>query len=269
MKTKTLFIGGGNMAEALLKGMLSSGILTADSTWVTDIRGDRLQELADTYGVQTSTDNLQAIEHASRIWLCVKPQQMDEVLAPLSGKVADALVISIAAGVPCSWIEAALGGEVRVVRVMPNTPALVGEGMAGVAAGAHAGDAEVQAVLQALTCVGKAVQVQEEDLHAVTALSGSGPAYVFYLIEQLQQAAEELGLTPDTARELAVQTVKGAAALIEQSGDAAATLRERVTSKGGTTAAALETFAEHGVGDGLKAGVNAAARRSRELAEGK
>lgn len=266
MSKKTVFIGGGNMAEALLKGMLASGILHPETTWVTDVRQERLKELAATYGVHTSTDNPAAIADAGHIWLCVKPQQMEEVLAPLTGVAPQALYISIAAGVPCSKLEAWLGAGTRVVRVMPNTPALVGEGMAGVAPGTHAAPEEVQAVVESLECVGRAVEVTEEDLHAVTALSGSGPAYVFYLLEHLHQAGVELGLSTETATALALQTVKGAALLMEQTGESAATLRERVTSKGGTTAAALQTFGQKKVGEGVQAGVRAAAARSRELA---
>jgi pyrroline-5-carboxylate reductase len=266
MKPKTVFIGGGNMAEALLKGMLSSGELPADHTTVTDIREDRLAELRETYGVDTTTHTADAVASADRIWICVKPQQMEDVLAPLAGRADQALYISIAAGVPSAKIERLLGGSVRVVRVMPNTPALVGEGMAGVAGGAHATREDIQSVIRDLTCVGSAVESTEEDLHAVTAISGSGPAYVFYLIEHLKAAGEELGLAPDTAKELALQTVKGAALLMEQTGEEASVLRERVTSKGGTTAAALASFDASGVGAGLQAGAKAAAARSRELA---
>jgi pyrroline-5-carboxylate reductase len=266
MNTKTVFIGGGNMAEALLKGMLSAGKLSADTTWVTDIREERLKDLSDAYGVHTSNRNAEAVNGAAQIWLCVKPQQFEEVLTPLAGQTDGALVVSIAAGVTCSTIERLLGGSPRVVRVMPNTPALVGEGMAGVAAGHSATVEDMDYVVQALSCVGKAMKVSEEDLHAVTAVSGSGPAYVFYLIEQLQQAGEDLGLSAEAATSLALQTVKGAAHLMEQTGESAGVLRERVTSKGGTTAAGLQAFEDLGVGSGLQAGVNAAARRSRELA---
>ena len=266
MSTKTVFLGGGNMAEALLKGMLSAEKLSPESTWVTDIREERLSELHTTYGVHTTTRNDEAILEAEQVWLCVKPQQFEELLSPLAGKLDGALVVSIAAGVTCATIESLLGESTRVVRVMPNTPALVGQGMAGVAAGSMASGADVDEIVGALECVGQAVKVSEQDLHAVTAISGSGPAYVFYLIEHLQQAGEELGLESDTARALALQTVKGASHLMEQTGEPAGLLRERVTSKGGTTAAALQTFGDKGVGEGIQAGAAAAAQRSRELA---
>lgn len=267
MNTKTVFIGGGNMAEALLQGMLQSGEVDAASTVVTDVREDRLTELARTFGVSTTTDNSSAVEGASIIWLCVKPQQMQTVLAPLKQCATNALFVSIAAGIPTSRIEEWLGGQTRVVRVMPNTPALVQFGAAGISAGSHATPDDIQQVERAMRCVGKTVVLPESDLHAVTALSGSGPAYVFYLIEAMLSAGQELGLDPEQARSLAVQTIIGAGKLMESSPDTAAELRSRVTSKGGTTAAAITAFDQAGVADGLKHGVLAAAARSRELAD--
>lgn len=266
MSEKTVFIGGGNMAEALLSGMLSAGVVQADQVVVTDIREERLAELKQSYGVGVSTDNLQAVADARTVWLCVKPQQMEEVLTPLKGAAARACWVSIAAGVTTSSLENYLGGGLRTVRVMPNTPALVKCGAAGIAPGRLADEADVAAVKQALECVGMAVVVEESDLHAVTALSGSGPAYVFYLIESMLRAGEELNLDPDSARELVLQTVIGAGKLMRETGLSAEELRKRVTSKGGTTAAALETFEQAGVGEGLSFGVKAAAARSRELA---
>ncbi|MEX2606974.1 MAG: pyrroline-5-carboxylate reductase [Kiritimatiellia bacterium] len=266
MKSKTVFIGGGNMAEALLQGMLHSDEVEAATTVVTDVRYERLKELAAQFGVHTSTDNSQAVEGASTVWLCVKPQQMEAVLTPLKGLAPNALFVSIAAGIPTSRLEDWLGAETRVVRVMPNTPALVKSGAAGISAGSHAGSADIEQVERAMRCVGKTAVLPESDLHAVTALSGSGPAYVFYLIEAMLTAGEELNLPPEQARELAVQTVIGAGKLMEGSTDTAAELRARVTSKGGTTAAAIAAFDQAGVSAGLKQGILAAAARSRELA---
>lgn len=266
MSDKTVFIGGGNMAEALLSGMLSAGVVQAGNVVVTDIRTERLEELRDKYGVGISTDNVSAVAGAGEIWLCVKPQQMAEVLSPLQGLAADARWVSIAAGVTTATLEGLLGGGVKVVRVMPNTPALVKCGVAGIAAGSLAGDADLQAVKTALESVGKAVLLAESDLHAVTALSGSGPAYVFFLIESMLAAGESLGLDAGQTRELVLQTVIGAGRLMEETGLDAAELRQRVTSKGGTTFAAIETFEKMGVGTGITAGTLAAAARSRELA---
>ncbi|MDF3129072.1 pyrroline-5-carboxylate reductase [Kiritimatiellaeota bacterium B1221] len=266
MSNKTVFIGGGNMAEALLSGMLSAGVVRADAVVVTDIREERLAELREKYGIQTSVDNVEAVAGADEIWLCVKPQQMQDVLGLLKGLADNARWVSIAAGVTALTLESALGGNVRVVRVMPNTPALVKCGVAGVAAGSRAEDEDVQAVKTALECVGKAVVVAESDLHAVTALSGSGPAYVFYLIESMLAAGEEMGMDPEISRELVLQTVIGAGRLMEETGLAADELRKRVTSKGGTTFAATECFDAREVHAGIKAGTLAAAARSKVLA---
>ncbi|MGA0333180.1 MAG: pyrroline-5-carboxylate reductase [Kiritimatiellia bacterium] len=266
MSQKTVFIGGGNMAEALLSGMLSAGVVQAADVVVTDLREDRLAELAAKFSVQTSVNNVSAVDGASEIWLCVKPQQMAEVLTPLRGLAEQARWVSIAAGISTATLEGYLGGRARVVRVMPNTPALVKCGIAGISGGSSAEAADLQAVKTALESVGKAVLLPEQDLHAVTALSGSGPAYVFYLIESMLAAGEQLGLEPGVARELVLQTVLGAGKLMHETGLEASELRQRVTSKGGTTFAATETFNEKGVKEGLIAGTLAAAARSRALA---
>lgn len=263
---KMTFVGGGNMAEALLSGMLEAGEVTADGVTVTDIREERLAELRERFGVHTSADNATAVADANMVWLCVKPQQMEAVVGPLAGQAPGALFVSIAAGVATGTIEQLLGEGTRVARVMPNTPALVGEGAAGIAGGRLATREDVERVRTLMSCVGKAVVGAEVDLHAVTALSGSGPAYVFYLVEAMLRGAVAEGLDGDQARDLAVQTVIGAGRLLEETGLSASELRRRVTSKGGTTAAALAVFETEGVGEGLTQGVRAAAARSRELA---
>lgn len=254
------------MAEALLSGMISAEVVKASDVLVTDLRSERLAELKDAYGINTSLNNVEAVADAKEIWLCVKPQQMADLLSPLKGMAESARWVSIAAGVTVSTIEALLGGAVRVVRVMPNTPALVKCGVAGIAPGSHATDEDLNAVKLALESVGKAILVEESDLHAVTALSGSGPAYVFYLIEAMLIAAETLGVDPEKARELVLQTVIGAGKLMEETGLDASELRKRVTSKGGTTFAAMESFEKSGVGSGITNGALAAAARSKELA---
>lgn len=269
MKHKMVFLGGGNMAEALVQGILAAGELAPADVVVTDVRPERLAELEGRFGVHTSLDNAQALQGAEEVWLCVKPQQMTELLTPLAGIAPEALYISIAAGVPTARIETALGGVARVVRVMPNTPALVGAGAAGVAGGSFATGKDVERVCALMRCVGTADVVSEDGLHAVTALSGSGPAYVFYLVEAMLRAGATLGVEPRQARDLVVQTLLGAGKLLQASPDASPeTLRLRVTSKGGTTAAAIAAFEDAGVGAGIETGVHAAANRSRELAAG-
>lgn len=263
---QTVFLGAGNMAEALVSGILASGLRDPAQVTMTDLRPERLEEMRNRFGVRVLEDNAAAVRDAGEIFLCVKPQQMDGVLAPLRDAAPGALWISIAAGVPCARIENALGGSPRVVRVMPNTPALVRAGAAGVAGGTHASPEDLDTTRVLLECVGVCVEVEEHELHAVTALSGSGPAYAFLLVESMLRGAEELGLDPAKAKTLAVQTLLGSARLLEESGASPAVLRERVTSKGGTTAAALATFDRAGVPEGIVQGVLDAAARSRELA---
>lgn len=267
MQTSLVFVGAGNMAEALVQGILAAGLWEPEAVCLTDVREDRLEELRARFGVRTTTDNAEAVAGAAVVFLCVKPQQIPEVLPPLAGLNAGALWVSIAAGVTTGTLEGLLGAGARVVRVMPNTPALVQAGAAGYCGGANAREEDLTLVAKCLDSVGVSFAVSEEALHAVTALSGSGPAYVFYLVEAMLRGGEALGMPADVARTLVVQTVKGAAALLEDQAEVpAAELRARVTSKGGTTAAAVAAFDAAGVGEGITAGVLAAAARSRELA---
>jgi pyrroline-5-carboxylate reductase len=269
MNKKIVFVGAGNMAEALVKGLLEKGLATPGDITVTDISQDRLDWFAAQYGTRTLCDNAEAVRGANVVFLAIKPQQFDPVLADLKTAVAsaDALVVSIAAGITCERIEAALGGA-RVVRVMPNTPALVSCGAAGICGGSSATAQDLALVGSVFNAIGTAVQVEEEMMDAVTALSGSGPAYVFYLIEAMQQTGEELGLDAQMARDLAVQTVRGAAELCAVSGEPAGVLRERVTSKGGTTQAALAVLNKREVAGAVHEAMRAARDRSRELAAG-
>lgn len=263
---KFVSIGAGNMAEALLRGALKEGVLLPENVCMTDIRKGRLSELASDLGVATGPDNRQAVAGVDYILLAVKPQVLDDAVQEFADAVpASALVISIAAGVTCAQIEAHFSAGQRVVRVMPNTPSLVGEGAAAVAAGSNATVEDLDATERIMAAVGLVVRVQESDLDAVTAVSGSGPAYVFAMIESLMEASERVGLPPDLARPLIAQTLLGAVALWVQGDDDAGVLRERVTSKGGTTEAALAQLAKHGVHDAWLDAVDAAYRRSREL----
>ncbi len=198
--------------------------------------------------------------------LAVKPQQMRNAVAPLVGKLGDAVVVSIAAGLGMAALSRWLGGHRRIVRSMPNTPALIGAGITGLCALPEVDAAGRAAAERVLRAVGSTVWIDDEErMDAVTAVSGSGPAYVFLFIEALQQAAADLGFTPEQGRQLAIGTVQGAAALAAQASEPASVLRERVTSAGGTTEAALRTMAERGVKEGIIAGVMAAERRGREL----
>jgi pyrroline-5-carboxylate reductase len=261
------FIGAGNMAEALVAGIVEKLVSPANKICVTDISEVRLQHFAEKYGVETSLDNPTAVAKADVVVLSVKPQIFpavwDEIMDALK---PDSLVVSIMAGSPSAKI--ADGKAIRVVRVMPNTPSLVGEGAAGIAPGELATDADLQVAEKLMGAVGATVTVKEEEIDAVTALSGSGPAYVFYLLEGMLAAADQMGLEKGISRELALATVIGAAKLMQETGEDADVLRKKVTSKGGTTEAALNTLEERGVKDSIVAALLAAQARSKELANG-
>lgn len=268
MESKVVFIGAGNMAEAIVSGMVAANFCAPEKIIMTDVRPERLAELESEYGVSTSTDN-RVVKNAEIVLLAVKPQVMGEVLsgiAPVLRK--ETLVISIAAGIPTAKIESLLGGSHRVIRVMPNTPALIGQGASALASGANADEADMEVAEAILGCVGLTVRVGEKDIDAVTALSGSGPAYVFYLLEGMLAAAEKMGLDNETARKLALKTVEGSAKLMEDSGEPADVLRAKVTSKGGTTAAAVQVLDQSGVKDSIVNALLAAKTRSIELSNG-
>ena len=262
---KITFLGGGNMANALIGGMLKQGFAAADIT-VIDPGGEARDKLKQTYAVNCLETAEMLAGVGDLLVLAVKPQQMKEAVAPLVGKLGNAVVVSIAAGLDLSTLARFLGGHRKIVRCMPNTPALIGAGITGLCPLPEVSSAEQAAADRVLSAVGSTVWIADEGkMDGVTALSGSGPAYVFLFIEALQQAAADLGFTPEQGRQLAIETVQGAAALAAQSSEPAALLRERVTSKGGTTEAALRTMAEQGVKEGIIAGVMAAEARGREL----
>jgi pyrroline-5-carboxylate reductase len=264
---KITFIGAGNMAEAIVAGIVDRQVVAAGDVCVTDISAERLKHFETKYGVGVSSDNASAVSESDVVVLSVKPQIFPAVWPGIEGALKpDALVVSIMAGIPSARI--ANGNPVRVVRVMPNTPSLVGEGAAGIAAGEFATPADLQVAERLLSAVGAAVIVKEEEIDAVTALSGSGPAYVFYLLENMLEAAKQMGLEDGVSRELALATVIGAAKLMQETGEDADALRKKVTSKGGTTEAAINTMVEQGVGASVVAALFAAQKRSKELANG-
>lgn len=264
---KITFIGAGNMAEAIVAGIVKQQVVAVGDVCVTDISADRLGHFESRYGVETSSDNAAAVANADVVVLSVKPQVFPDVWTAIQSALKpDALVVSIMAGIPSKKIAGSK--PIRVVRVMPNTPSLVGEGAAGIAAGEFASDADLAVAEKLMAAVGVVVVVKEEGIDAVTALSGSGPAYVFYLLEGMLAAAEQMGLEKGISRELALATVIGAAKLMQETGEDADVLRKKVTSKGGTTAAAINTMEERGVKDAIMAALLAAQARSMELANG-
>jgi len=262
------FIGGGNMAEALIKGIISAGVYKADEVLVADIRSERLEYLTGEYKVKRAESNAALAASVDVVVLSVKPQNIDEVLDEIKDAVSkNAVVISIAAGITTAKIAAILG-DVEIIRVMPNTPALIGEG-AGALFSANAAETSMAAAVKMFGAVGKAVVVDKEELiDAVTAVSGSGPAYFFLLAEEMIKAAEKLGLSARTAKDLVLQTAKGAGLLVARAdadGQTPAELRKKVTSPGGTTEAALKVFAQNRFGEIVMNALSAARNRSREL----
>lgn len=263
------FIGGGNMAQALIAGMIRHGAQPGGIA-VAEPRAEALQELSREYGVATYTDNLDAAEGAAILVLAVKPQVLAEVCRHLRPAVQKyrPVVISIAAGIRIAQIERWLDAALPVVRCMPNTPAMFGAGATGLYANGRVSAPQRAEAQHVLDAAGLSVWVHEEDqLDIVTALSGSGPAYFFLMVEALENAAFAQGMSRETARALATQTALGAGRMLVESGETAATLRKRVTSPNGTTQAALESFqADHFPAIVARA-VDAARRRGVELSE--
>ena len=261
------FIGGGNMAQALIGGI--AGKLTAAANiHVVDVMPQTLADLSQCFGVTTAVTPSDMLTSADVIVLAVKPQQMREVVASIRPYVKSQLVLSIAAGIRAADLSRWLGGHQAIVRTMPNTPALIGKGITGAVAMTAVSDAQKQMADAILRAAGETVWIDDEaQIDAVTAISGSGPAYVFYFIEAMQQAAVELGLSAEQGRQLAQATFAGAAELAIRSDEPVSLLRERVTSKGGTTYAALTSMEDSGVKAALVKALHAAADRGRELGE--
>lgn len=266
MNKKIAFIGAGNMAEALLSGFLKSRLASKNHITVSDIRVDRLGYLKKKYGISTEKDNLKAVNSADIIFLAVKPQQVGEVLKEVSqGIRTSQLIISIAAGITTNLIEQYLKGS-AVIRTMPNTPALAGEGAIAVCAGKKARRNHLELAKKLFSTVGKVVALSEDKMNAVTALSGSGPAYIFYLAEAMEKAGEAMGLSKEISEILSKQTILGAGRLLMTSKLNSSELRRMVTSPGGTTEAAIKHFEEKELLDIIKTALRRAKKRAEELA---
>lgn len=262
------FLGAGNMAEALVSGLLKQGIAAAGDIYVSDVVAERCQYFASTFGVQAMENNMDVASATDVLVLAVKPQGMKPLLQEIAGSLAHRpLLISIAAGLPVHLFESVLGGDVRVIRAMPNTPALVGQGMTAICRGQHASAPDLDTAADLLGAVGEVVRVEEADMDAVTAVSGSGPAYIFYVMEAMLEAASRMGMDADVARSLVLRTVEGAAALALASSGDPGTLRQRVTSKGGTTAAALAVMDEEEIHDHIITAMLSAQTRAQELSK--
>ena len=263
--SKIAFIGSGQMAEAMVGGLLSGHVCPADAIWATDPVVERRDRLKSQFGIRVGLANREAVSWADVVVLAVKPQMLPAVLSELGPILARALVISIVAGVMIRTIAEQVGGATRVVRAMPNTPAMVREGMTALSMGAGVSDADARLVRVIFEAVGRVVLVEERLMDAVTGLSGSGPAYVFQAIEALADGGVMMGLPRQTAELLAAQTVLGAARLVLESGVHPAQLKDRVASPGGTTIAGLHQLEQGGFRATLMAAVEAATIRSKEL----
>jgi pyrroline-5-carboxylate reductase len=264
------FIGAGNMAGALIKGLIAAKLYRSQDILVSDALPAQLAKIKRTYKVAGTKDNCEVVREAQTIVLAVKPQILNQVLTEIQSEVTkDKLFISIAAGVPLSRIEKGLGNKARVVRVMPNTPALLGKGFAVVVRGKHAQPKDEKLTVTMFRGVGEALAVKDEALmDPVTGLSGSGPAYVYLFAEALIAGGVQEGLDPKVATQLTYQTIEGAVAMLKETGKTPKELRDMVTSPGGTTLAGLSRLAEGSFSDTIIAGVEAATRRSKELGQG-
>ena len=266
---KVAFLGGGRMGEALVSGLIRSGGRSADEIMVTSRREERSRELAETYGIDSTLSNADAVSWAEVLVLTVKPQDMEVLLSQIQEHVTpQQLVVSFAAGIRTSFVEKHLPDGVHVVRVMSNVAVLVDEAMSVVAAGSNAEDRHLEVAEELLGYVGRVIRLKEVHLDAITATSGSGPAYFFLLAEAMIEACILLGLSRDVATELIIQTMLGSAKMLRDTGKHPVVLREMVTSPGGTTIAAIRHLEEAGVRAAFLNAIDAACRRSAELAQG-
>jgi pyrroline-5-carboxylate reductase len=269
LSIKIGLMGAGRMATALARGLVRAEIVPSGAITACDPSGNaRTAFSREVPGTTVEADNAARVAQADVIWLAVKPQQMTDALAAIRSAVStNSLVVSIAAGITLDRLAAGLPNSQRIVRVMPNTPCLIGKGASGYALGKHATKADGELVGRLLLAVGAAFEVPEKLLDAVTGLSGSGPAFVYSMIEALADGGGAEGMPPQLALELAARTVAGAAEMVLETGESPAVLRERVTSPGGTTLAGLGVLRERGFSEAVKEAVKAATRRSAELGQ--
>ncbi|OGS19736.1 MAG: pyrroline-5-carboxylate reductase [Elusimicrobia bacterium RIFOXYA2_FULL_40_6] len=262
---KILFLGAGNIAEAIISGLISSNSSLKHKITAVDIKKNRLNYLSKRYGISVTSDYQEKINSFDIVLIAVKPQQISEALNELSGKITKKqTVVSVAAGISTAYIEKYLG-KVPVIRTMPNTPLLVGEGMVVLCAGKYTSKKNMEAAAALFNCSGKTVVLPEKHFDSVTAISGSGPAFLFYFAESMMKAAEKIGLDNWTAKTLVTQTLSGASKMLRSSGEAPELLRQRVTSPGGTTEQAIKCFENKKLKDIVLEAVKRAKNRSKEL----
>lgn len=268
MQHKISFIGAGNMTKAIINGLVASGV-SGDLIMASNRSSGKLDDLRNSLGIQTTQNNQQAYDFADIVFLAVKPQMMQQVCEPLSLHSPNKLIVSLAAGLNVSRLQDFLSASSKLVRVMPNTPSLIGMGMSGIFADNNVSAEEVQTVEHIMQCVGKTVVVsQEEQINTVIAAAGSSPAYFFLIAEAMQKASVELGMGASQARELIQQAMLGSAMLMQKQSDLDfATMRSHVTSKGGTTAKAVDCLQSGNIEDLMANAMFAAVERAKQMAE--
>ena len=264
MKKRIAILGCGNMGEALLKGLVSRKLLTRSHIIVSDNRDSRLRFIKKTYRVRVTASNVKAANSSDIIILAIKPKDMGAVLSEIAQAIKAKLVISNVAGIATDFIKRKTGAS-RVVRVMPNTPALIGFAMTAIAASKRSKKSDIKIAESIYGCVGETILLNEKDIDAVTAVSGSGPAYFFLLMEAMVDAAQSLGIKRQVALKLVTQTAFGSSLLQYSLAGEPAVLRKNVTSKGGTTEAAIKIFKKKGFGQTVKVALKAAAKKSKQL----
>ena len=268
------FIGGGNMAEALVKGLLASSFVGSKDIFVSDLISDRLEYLSREYKVKTTGDNRELVRKSDILVLAVKPQAIKKVLESFSDLVdSNKTIISVAAGISINLIEDTLDVQgkkkISVIRTMPNTPALVQEGATAICGGGHSSKLDIKIARHIFKAIGQTVDIEEIHMDAVTGLSGSGPAYIFMIIEALSDAGVKVGLSREVSNILTIQTILGSAKLARDSGKHPGELKDMVTSPGGTTISGLHMLEEGGIRNALMNAVEMATQRSRELGKNK
>lgn len=268
LKIPVGFIGGGNMAEALIQGLVGSKTIVPSDCWVCDIIQERLSHLKKTYGVKAVPDTPLVIRSSRAVILAVKPQNIDKALSTLAPIWSpEKILVSIAAGVPMSYLSGFFSKTPKIIRVMPNTPALVLSGISALSKNAVAGERDLDLAESLFKAIGETVRVEENQLDAVTGLSGSGPAYVFHILEGLTEGGVKMGLARSIAQKLAIQTVWGSSQMARKMDWPLSQLKEMVTSPGGTTIYGLHVLEKAGLHGTLMDAVEAATKRSKELGE--
>jgi len=266
MSNKIGFIGAGNMGKAIINGLLNSNFLTKDRVLASEVSEQTAKKVSSELGITVLTDNKELVKTSDIIILCIKPYFIQSVLEEIKNCLTEnKLLISIAAGISTEFIEKNIGGKIPVIRVMPNTPALVGEGMAAICKGRFASDKQAEFALELFSKVGRSIEVQEKFINAVTGISGSGPAYMYTIIEALADGGVKLGLPKSTAIELAAQTAIGAAKMVLETGKHPSVLKDEVTTPGGTTIAGLMVMEENKIRSALAKTVIETAKVAGEL----